>query len=168
MSCVLPAGDAGGLSWGMAVRRSFLRAAMPFAALVAGCRRQEGRAMPTTEDTRSAVQRFYETLNRALSSGDVSLLDALLAPDVVDHDPIPGMTPGREGVKRAFADLRAAFPDYRGTVEDVVVEGDKAACRIIGRMTHRGRPAELRGIDILRFADGVLVERWGVFEPLPT
>ena len=124
--------------------------------------------MPTTEDTRSAVQRFYETLNRALSSGDVSLLDALLAPNVIDHNPTPGMAPGREGVKRAFAELRAAFPDYRGSVEDMVVEGDKAACRVTGRMTHRGRPAELHGIDILRFADGVLVERWGVFEPLPS
>lgn len=120
-----------------------------------------------TEDTRNAAHRFYETLNRALGSGDVSLLDPLLAPDVIDHNPTPGMGAGRDGVKRAFAELRAAFPDYSGTIEDLVVEGDKAACRITGRMTHRGRQVEMHGIDILRFAGGVLVERWGVFEPPP-
>jgi ketosteroid isomerase-like protein len=145
-------------------RRTFL-VAMPIAALVTARRAPESTVM--TEDTRRAARRFYETLNRALETGDVTLLDPLLAGDVVDHDPTPGMAPGREGVKRAFAELRAAFPDYRGTVEDLIVEGDKAACRVTGRMTHRGREVTLRGIDILRFERGVLIERWGRFEPLP-
>jgi len=52
-------------------------------------------------------------------------------------------------------------------VDDVIVEGDKAACRITGRMTHGGRAVVVHGIDILRFEAGALVDRWGQFERLP-
>jgi predicted ester cyclase len=77
------------------------------------------------------------------------------------------MAPGRDGIRRAFAELRAAFPDYHATVEDVIVEGNKAACRITGRLIYAGREVSLHGIDILQFDGDVLVARWGQFEPLP-
>jgi predicted SnoaL-like aldol condensation-catalyzing enzyme len=121
----------------------------------------------TDNDTRRAARAFYETLNRAMSSGDMDLLDEALAPNVVDHNPTPGMAPGREGIKRAFADLRSTFPDYHGSIDDLIVEGGKAACRVTGRMTHHGREVVVHGIDILRFDHGLLVDRWGQFETPP-
>jgi predicted SnoaL-like aldol condensation-catalyzing enzyme len=133
--------------------------------VAASCARPGGSM--TKEDTRRAARRFYETLNQAMSSGDMGLLDAVLAPSVVDHDPTPGMAPGREGIKRAFAEFRAAFPDYHGSIDDLIVEDDKAACRITGQMTLRGQKMSVHGIDILRFDHGVLVDRWGQFENPP-
>jgi steroid delta-isomerase-like uncharacterized protein len=127
------------------------------------------------EQTKADARRFYEHLNRALSSGNLSELDAVIARDAVDHNPVPGMKQGLEGIKAAFADGRVAFPDMVVTVEDVLAEGDKAACRLRLRATHRGafqgvppsgKVVTQTGIDILRFEDGKLVERWGQFDDL--
>jgi predicted ester cyclase len=135
--------------------------------LVAGCIPQTGE--PTmTEDTKRAARRFYETLNQAVRTGDMALLDSVLAPDVVDHNPTPDMAPGREGIKRAFAEFRATFPDFQTTVDDLIAEGDKAACRVTGRMTHQGKQVKRSGIDILLFHGGKLTDRWGQFESPPT
>jgi steroid delta-isomerase-like uncharacterized protein len=109
------------------------------------------------------------------SEGNLALLDEIIAADVVDHNRDPGQGAGREGIKRAFAEFRKAFPDLRMTVEDMIAEGDKVACRFVSRMTHLGdfqgiratkKAIALSGIDIFRFAGGTIVERWGEFDKL--
>jgi predicted SnoaL-like aldol condensation-catalyzing enzyme len=147
-------------------RTEFVLASVTIVALAAGCARPGEHSM-TDEDTRLAARRFYETLNEAMRTGNTDLLDGVIAPKAVDHDPLPGMAPGREGIKRAFGEFRAKFPDYHGSVEDLIADGDKAACRITGRMSYRGKEVTVRGIDILRFEGGLLVDRWGQFESPP-
>lgn len=128
---------------------------------------------PVSAETKAAARRFYDSLNQALETGDFSLLDAVVAEDAVDHNPVPGMKQGLAGIKASFAAGRPAFPDLRFTVEDMIVEGDKVACRIVLRGTHRGPfqgvPASgarvsFTGIDILRFEGGKMAERWGEFD----
>ncbi len=127
------------------------------------------------EETKADARRFYQHLNRALKSGNLAELDEVIAPDAVDHNPVPGMRQGLEGIKAAFGEVRLAFPDLAVTVEDVIAEGDKAACRLTTRATHRGtfhgvpasgKQVKQTGIDILRFAHGKVVERWGEFDTL--
>lgn len=127
------------------------------------------------ENTKDAARRFYDTLNEALATGNLALLDEVIAPNAVDHNPAPGQGPGLEGIKRSFGEFRAAFSELRLTVEDILAEGETAACRITTRGTHRGefqgiaptaKQVSQSGIDILRFADGKLVERWGHFDDL--
>jgi predicted ester cyclase len=93
----------------------------------------------------------------------------------VDHNPTPGQAPGREGIKQAFAEFRRAFPDMQMRVEDMLAEGDKVACRLVSRITHRGdfqgiratgKAVTLSGIDILRIVNSMVVERWGEFDNL--
>jgi len=126
-------------------------------------------------DTRDLALRLYATINEAIRTRDMDVLDAVVAPDLVDHSPGPGQQPGREGMKLAFAEFLPAFPDMVFTVEDVLVEGDRAACRVTSLGTHlgpvgglapTGRVIRQHGIDILRFQDGLLVERWGEFDNL--
>ena len=126
-------------------------------------------------DNKEAARRLYETLNRVLETGDVSLLDAVMDPRAVDHHPDPGQSPGLDGIKKGFLEFRAAFPDLRFTIEDLIAEGDKVACRLSTRGTHRGtflgvpatgRDVEQRGIDLLRFSVGRMIERWGEFDTL--
>lgn len=130
----------------------------------------------STEENTAIARRAYEVLSQALRTGNMATLDALdeiIAADAVDHNPAPGQGPGLEGIKQAFAEFRAAFPDLHFDLEDVVAEGDKAACRVTIRGTHRGshhgipasgRRIKLTGIDLLRIADGKIVERWGEFD----
>jgi steroid delta-isomerase-like uncharacterized protein len=135
----------------------------------------KANASPGTADAKAAARRFYETMNQALATADFSLLDGVLAEDAVDHNPVPGMKQGREGIKESFAAGRPAFPDMRFTVEDMIAEGDKVACRLTLRGTHRGTfqsvaasgvQISMTGIDVLRFEGGKLVERWGEFDDL--
>jgi len=127
------------------------------------------------EEVKGVARRFYEVLNQAMSTGNLSLLDEVIATDAIDHNPEPGMKQGLAGIKAAFGASRAAFTDLAITVEDMVAEGDKVACRIRTRSTHsgefRGVPATGKqvtqtGIDILRIAGGKLLERWGQFDNL--
>lgn len=135
----------------------------------------KANASPGTADAKAAARRFYETLNQALATADFSVLDGVLAEDAVDHNPVPGMEQGRAGIKASFAAGRPAFPDLRFTVEDMIAEGDKVACRLTLRGTHRGTfqgiPASgaqvsMTGVDVLRFEGGKLIERWGEFDDL--
>jgi predicted ester cyclase len=137
-------------------------------------KRKDG-AMSQTEELKRAAARFYETVNAAMRTGNLARLDEVLAPTAVDHNPTPGQTPGRDGIKKAFAEFHAAFPDMQMSVEDMLAEGDKVACRIVSRMTHRGdfqgiratgKPVTLTGIDILRIVNGTVIERWGEFDNL--
>lgn len=51
----------------------------------------------TIEQAKADARRFYEQLNRVLTSGDLAKLDQVIAPDAVDHNPVPGMQQCLEG-----------------------------------------------------------------------
>ena len=103
-----------------------------------------------------------------------SLVDEVMAPDVVDHQPV-GPPDGVGGVKRDIAIYHAAFPDLALTCEDYIVGEDRVAVRWSATGTHEGdglgmppthRRVQLHGIDILRVAQGRVAERWGQFNGL--
>jgi hypothetical protein len=55
----------------------------------------------------------------AITSGDESVLDDLLAPEFVDHNPMPEQASGPDGLKQWLRAARTSLPDLRATVEDV-------------------------------------------------
>jgi len=98
------------------------------------------------------------------------LADQIYAANVVDRNPAPGQGPGRDGIKQLIALYHAVFPDLHVTNEEIIVSGDRAVLRWSAVGTHEGdqlgvppthRQIRLAGIDILRIADGRIVERWG-------
>ena len=120
--------------------------------------------------SRELARRFTE---ECWDRSDVSVLDAIMSPDFVDHDPAPGQGPGREGYKGMAAGFFSAFTAFRVRNEDVIAEGDKAVLRWTARGRHTGpllgipptgNEVRLRGIDIIRVRDGQIAERWGEFD----
>ena len=88
--------------------------------------------------------------------------------DVVLHG-YPGGLQGLEGLRLFHEALWHAFPDARLTVEDLVVEGDRAALRYRMQGTHRGEYLgvaatglgfDVEGLTLLRVADGSVAEEW--------
>jgi steroid delta-isomerase-like uncharacterized protein len=117
------------------------------------------------------VRRFVEAV---VNRGDADLLPALVAADHVGHDPL-GDHYGLDGVRLGVAELRAAFPDLRVSVEDVVAAGDRVVHRftLTGAQTGpylglppTGRPVRATGIAIDRVAGGKLAERWAVLDAI--
>lgn len=69
--------------------------------------------------------------------------------------------------------LLRTYPDIHLTVEDLIAEGDKVVGRTTVTGTHRGefmgvpptgKPVTYNEIFIFRFADGRVVETWGVVD----
>jgi steroid delta-isomerase-like uncharacterized protein len=105
----------------------------------------------------------------AFNQGRVDVLDELVADDFVEHDPMPGTPPDREGFKGMIRSLREAFPDFHAQTDDQIVAGDKVVERWTCTGTHEGefigapathRRIEIHGMDISRLEDGRLVEHW--------
>jgi steroid delta-isomerase-like uncharacterized protein len=117
----------------------------------------------------------YRRIIEAISRGDPDMLERLIAPGVVDHNPIPGQAPGLEGFKQWMASARASFPDLQGSVEDVIGEGDRVAARMTWNGTHQGdfvgvpptnRRVAMTAFHHVRFEGGRAAEWWGTADLL--
>jgi predicted ester cyclase len=106
----------------------------------------------TAAEIRALVYRVYETIN----AKDFAAMNELFAPDCVSHAlEDAGIKNGEEALKRTSA----AFPNQRFVVEDVLVEGDKAALRVtIHGVPQRPRPIIM---EIFRIENGRVAEVWG-------
>ncbi len=121
---------------------------------------------------KAVVQRLYDDLfNRAR----LAVADELVAVGGISHAASPGTPAGPDGMRQAVALLRAAFPDGRYIIEDLIGEGDRLAARLVFRGTHhgpyRGIPATGRRVvqaqvHVLRLAGGQVVEHWAVRDDL--
>ena len=94
------------------------------------------------EENKALMRRYYEDF---FNNGNSAIGEELLSPNIdhVAHGAPPGTPPGPEGAIEAIGRYRAGFPDLRVTIEDIVAEGDKVACRVTFRGTHKG---EFQGI----------------------
>ncbi|HZY57242.1 MAG TPA: ester cyclase [Rubrobacteraceae bacterium] len=125
------------------------------------------------EENKAVIRRFVE---EAFNRGNLDIADEVYAPRFFSYGTPEGEF-GPENVKRFVNMYRAAFPDGRTTIEDMIAEGDKVAYRWTYRGTHQGelmgiaptgREVTITGITISRFADGKIVEEWNNFDQLGT
>lgn len=114
-------------------------------------------------------------MGEAVNTGNLEILKEVIAPNVVDHDPAPDQGKGPEGFIRFFTGFRQAFPDLEVKVEHLVVDEDNVAFAYTIEGTHKGdlmgipptgRRIKARGMQIGRFENGKLVERWGSSDQL--
>jgi predicted ester cyclase len=120
-----------------------------------------------SESNKAIVEPIY----RATETGEVSLLDAAVTDDVIEHPLNPGQVPGRDALKQTFGGFHLIVPDLRLTVEDMIAAGDKVAVRSSMRGTPaseylgvpaNGRPLSFTAIDIWRITNGRAAEVWHV------
>jgi len=87
------------------------------------------------QTNKEILQRVAEEI---WNQGNLELADELFVPSFVNHDPNPGAVADLDGYKRWVLKWRAAFPDFRVEVHDLVAEGDKVAARLTATGTHQG------------------------------
>lgn len=125
--------------------------------------------------SRGANIAAQEHLAENINAGDVDTAVESFAEDAVDHDAADGQGPGREGFKTFFQLLTTAFPDANIEPAHMVADDEHVSIAYTLRGTHQGefhgleptgRKIEVRGVQIGRFEDGKIVERWGSSDEL--
>jgi len=133
-----------------------------------------GNGRPAAAHDHDAVQANTDVIRKvyqAFNSGNFDALDQLVAADLVDHNPVPGQSPGIQGLKEQFALFKAGFPDMQVSIEQIFGAGDLVADRVIGRGTNTGpflglpptgKQVQLEAIETYRFANGKISDAWHV------
>lgn len=113
-----------------------------------------------------------ETAERLFNQGDLSAIDELMAPDVVDHCEPVG-TDGRQHFRQVAIMLRTAFPDLHMELVNMVAEGDLVSVHVRMTGTHMGpfmgiaptgNRFETDQMRIMRFRDGKMTDSWAVID----
>jgi steroid delta-isomerase-like uncharacterized protein len=129
--------------------------------------------MAMSAETNAAMVR--RLVKEAQEGGNLAVVDELMAEDFVDHTPLPGLPPTRDGVRILFAGLRAAFPDLRVTIDEQIADEEKVATRKTFRGTQQGpfmgipptgRTIAFEAIDILTVREGRIREHRVVIDQL--
>lgn len=109
----------------------------------------------TAEDIRAIGYRVYAAINEQ----NIAALDELFAPNIIRH---AAGEVGRESSKKALKSAFATSSDTRFVVEDLLVEGDKAALRVTvhGVPVAPGEPLPII-MEIFRIENGQVAEIWG-------
>ena len=117
------------------------------------------------EENKAAIRRFIVD---AWSGGNVDVIDEVVHPDVIDHNPGPGQAGGLDGQKQVLRMFRAAF-DMKITLDLLLSDGDYVIDRWTAQMKHKadfmgipatGKAATITGMDISRFENGKVKELW--------
>ncbi|MDA2811936.1 ester cyclase [Nocardiopsis sp. RSe5-2] len=126
--------------------------------------------MPHTDPRRAQIEKVWAA---AWNHGDVDALDELLAGGYLRHgrEPHPQDLPA---FKASITATRSAFPDLATVLDDIVIEGDRAAIRWHSTGTHEGsllgvpatrRRVEVAGATFARFDGGLIAEEHVTWDP---
>jgi steroid delta-isomerase-like uncharacterized protein len=119
----------------------------------------------------AALGKFAEAVN----TGNFDLFNEVVSTENIDHDPASGQVAGPEGYRMFFSGLRNAFPDMSVTLETMVADEESIAFAytLSGTQTGplmefapTGKKIKIRGLQISKFKDGKMVERWGSSDEL--
>jgi len=125
--------------------------------------------------SREANIAAQEHLAGNINAGNVDVAVQSFAENALDHDPAPGQGAGREGFKTFFTALTTAFPDAHIEPAHLVADDDNIAIAYTLTGTHEGefhglaptgKTIEVRGMQIARFENAEIVERWGSSDEL--
>jgi steroid delta-isomerase-like uncharacterized protein len=111
-----------------------------------------------------SAQQLVTDLIAAWNSHDPERIAALYAPEYEESDVAQADSPrGRDGIRRTASLYLRAFPDLQVTLNELVVEGDRAALAWHWRGTHQGtfmrippsgRCVTVRGTSFLTIENG--------------
>ena len=116
--------------------------------------------------TRAVIGRYYVQL---WNQWDFHCLDELIAADIVFRGSLGVDVRGRDEFQRYMANVRAAFPDFENIIEELIIDGERAASRLTYRGTHQGPlfgvkatgcRIEYRGAAFFRVVGGQIAEGW--------
>jgi predicted ester cyclase len=104
-------------------------------------------------------------LEQGFGAGNLDVADRFAGATIIEHEYLaPEGATGAGSLRAQITAARAEAPGLTMTVEDMVADGDRVWARTLARVTHPGTGESLSFtvFDVCRFADGRIVEHWGV------
>ena len=110
-----------------------------------------------------------------INKHDQSALPRYLSADAIDHAAPAGFPQGQQGAAMMFGMYWGAFPTIRYDFHDMIAERDRVVVRAQLTGTHdgpfmgmpaTGKPISVELLEMLRCADGMIVEHWGGIQDL--
>lgn len=110
---------------------------------------------------------FYR---QVMSEGKTDLAERFISPAYRDHNAPQHAAAGVAGLLAHINGIRNTFPDFKMQCHEAVAEGEWVAVRVTAEGTHTGewmgiRPTGkkiyLKGINMDRVVDGLIVEHYG-------
>lgn len=111
------------------------------------------------------------------NSSDFDALDNIVHPDYHARRGDRLMASGAAALKTWLSRLHKIFPDMKYTVEEIFTAGDRVVLRASGVGTHlgewrndlftippTGRRVTWSGVDLIRIADGKIIEDWDYWD----
>jgi predicted ester cyclase len=164
----------------MILRQSFVRSRCLLAvfAAAAAASAAENENLPTprsiilTAGQEQAAQPVILATRRYAAfwnTGEARYGEAALSGNFVDRTLPPGRPQGLKGVLEASKNFRAAIPDLRAEIEELLIVEDRAVVRYLftGHFTGRfkdlkgdGREISFRAVDIYRVQNGQISDNW--------
>jgi predicted ester cyclase len=131
------------------------------------------RSLPRAQvEAQVIAARRYDTF---WNTGDEALVRTSLAPNFIDNTLPTGRPQGLAGPLAASKLMRAAIPDLRCEIEQMIVAGDRVVTHLRFRGHFTGRFGQIQGqgqtitfiaTDIYRIADGHIAENWHIEDNL--
>lgn len=127
---------------------------------------------PAKDDVRGLILYFDD---QVFNKKNYALIEDMIGEPYLNHDPVPGQADGKEGIRAWALAIHEAFPDWHLENEFTIVEGDRVAHRVkwTGTFTKSylgfqptWKKVMARSIDINRWRDGKMVERWSIFDAM--
>ena len=86
------------------------------------------------EENKASLFRMVEEV---WNNGDIGLLPELVSPDYFEPAGIDTNIVGLEGITQHVTSLRAAFADFKMTIEEMICEGDGIATQLTWKGTFK-------------------------------
>jgi predicted ester cyclase len=125
----------------------------------------------SAEPLREVVRHLADTFNNP-QNRESSYFD-FYDDSLIIHGFPPNLPANKEGFKQFIYLLWKSFPDIRITFDDIIIEGNKVACRYNLTGTHKGEFMDLRptdkqfrvnGMTVFYFRDTKCIERWNLVD----
>jgi steroid delta-isomerase-like uncharacterized protein len=128
----------------------------------------------SAESNKAQSRRFFD---EAFGQGKMEVINEIYDTHHVNRGPgsMPGLPDGPEGMRQYVSYYRNAFPDTHFTIDEQIAEGDRVVTRWTAHGTHKGelpgipvtgKAATVSGMTVDRFANGKIVESWGLFDQM--
>ena len=121
-----------------------------------------------SEDLKQLTGKIIE---EAYNKGNLDVLDELVAPNYLRHQPPMKKVEGLAAYKKFVSEVRESYSNFNMKVEEILVDGNKTVTRLIlsGKHTGKiptvqapptGKEVAMAGCTVTTWETGKIVEEW--------